>query len=234
MSNVRQAWLRLANTDTVLAVAEVAELCWMSDEENQHLSAMTSQARRGQFIAGHWLVRCLAAEARGGDPTNWILSTSAGGVPELKSVSEGAGERIHASISHSAEWVAAVVAPFPVGVDVEATQRSRDFLALAGHAFSREEYDELSALPDDDRNRLFYRFWTLKEANGKRQGHGLRPELSRRERAVEAAISHAEAVSWQFGDIHLALAGEAGMRVRQSGMSEMAEVRRWCFAAAPA
>ena len=75
------------------------------------------------------------------------------------------------SLTHSAGFAAVAVAPpgIALGVDLE-TLRPRDWLALAGFAFAREEQLALQALPEADRLLHFYMLWTLKEAAAKALG----------------------------------------------------------------
>ncbi len=60
-----------------------------------------------------------------------------------------------------------------VGVDVEETTRSVEFLPLARRFFAPCETAFLEALPPDRLSEAFYRLWTLKEAYLKARGSGL-------------------------------------------------------------
>lgn len=227
MAAGRMAEIRLAALAPLVAEVETAGLDWLSDDERTRWSAMGSEIRRRQFLAGHWLIRSLAADALGGEPAQWVLSAGADGAPALRSPACDAGQGVAASLSHSAEWVVAAVASFPVGIDLEHPSRPRNLRALADYAFSPEECAELRGLPDDERTAAFYLFWTIKEAVGKREGHGLRPELARRQRPISCAADAADVVSWQFADCSLALAGEPGMPVRVTGIPETARRCYW-------
>lgn len=223
----RQVEVRLAELAPLIAAAESDGLTWLSNEERSRLDAMRSESRRRQYLAGHWLIRCLAAEAFGGVPREWLLTASAEGVPVLQSAVHNAGQMIPASLSHSAGWVAAAVAPFPVGIDLECESKPRDLLALADEAFSPAECAQLRQLPANELAAAFYLFWTLKEATGKREGHGLRTEAARRQQPIRAEAVDAEVVSWQFANCSLAVAGEVGMSIRVFGLPVEAEQRYW-------
>ena len=221
--------LRLATLESVLPAIEFEHCHWMTDSESARLSTMRSETRRQQFIAGHWLARCMAAERTDSLPEEWRIVAAANGVPELIRRDPAAGQGMHLSLSHSGDHVAAAIAPFPIGIDIEIPRKQRDLLALADYTFSPEESAELHAVPADEQSALFYRFWTLKEASGKRDGHGLRPELARQQRALAASSETAEAISWQTGNVFVALAGKSGMQVREIDICAPARPLYWRF-----
>lgn len=222
-----RAEVRLAALPPLLAEVRAAGRQWLSAEERSRLPAMRSQKRRHEFLAGHWLIRCLAAEVLGGEPADWLLTSSAAGAPSIRSPLHSGGEEIAVSLSHCAGWVAAAIAPFAVGVDVECNSKARDILALAEAVLSPDERELLRGLPESGRAAAFYLRWTLKEAVGKRAGHGLRPELARRQHALACAASEAEVISWQFDGCSLAVAGAAGKSVRVIGVPEGASQGYW-------
>lgn len=227
MSGGRQVEVRLAELSPQLAAAQSDGVTWLSNEERRRLDGMRSEIRRRQYLAGHWLLRCLAADAFGGAARQWLLTASAEGVPILQSSAHSTGQAIPASLSHSANWVAAAIAPFPVGIDLECESKPRDLLALADEAFSPAECAELRLLPADEHAAAFYLYWTLKEATGKREGHGLRTEAARRQQPIRVEAADAEVVSWQFANCSLAVAGQAGMSIRVSGLPAEARQRYW-------
>ena len=75
---------------------------------------------------------------------------------------------VYWSLSHSGRYVAAVVAPCAVGIDIEEIRNVPD--ELKNQIASRAEWQ----LPAVDRQpALFFRYWTAKEAVLKATGHGL-------------------------------------------------------------
>lgn len=83
---------------------------------------------------------------------------------------ENAG--IYFNISHSEERVICVISDSETGCDIEKI-RSAD-LKIAGKTFCPEEYTRISRqASDEERDLLFYRYWTLKESFIKATGLGL-------------------------------------------------------------
>lgn len=90
-----------------------------------------------------------------------MLTKSAGGVPQP---SKG----WYWSVAHKPDYVAGVVGPGPLGIDIEPLrERSPNLFAKIA---DQTEWD----LGHEARWRLFYRFWTAKEAVLKAVGVGLR------------------------------------------------------------
>ena len=231
MADAGRAQLRIARVTTVLDSVG-GDLGWASEEERSRLAAMRSPRRRDQFVAGHWLARCLAAEVLGGQPSDWLLGAAPGGAPTL--LTKAGNSPGHAvSLSHAGSWVVAALAPFTIGVDVETHSKPRDFLGLAQAAFSGDELQHLRSLPDLERAAAFYLAWTLREAIGKRSGHGLRPALARLQMPMPCDADGSEAVTWQFDDCTLALVGAEGMSFLATGLPEQASRRFWRIEAVP-
>lgn len=221
--------LRLATLEALAADADDAGERWLTAAEQSRLLAIQAPLRRRQFLAGHWLVRVLAAEAFGGEPRQWSFETDADPRPRLSR----AGTMIWASLSHSGDCVAAAVANQPIGLDLEMPRRPRDLVALANFLFSPDEAARVAAAPDDGpRAGIFYTYWTLKEARGKRGGEGLQPSQARRVSAVSCAADGAEATHWHLpSGGALALAAWPGLRVEASGFGQ-ARATLWRYVAA--
>lgn len=81
------------------------------------------------------------------------------------------------NLSHSGTKVVCAVSDYELGCDVEAIQCAD--MRLAKRFFSQAENEELEkCCYQEDRDRLFYRMWTLKESFLKAVGSGLSIELS--------------------------------------------------------
>jgi len=51
-----------------------------------------------------------------------------------------------------------------IGLDIERTDKIRDFMTLSKRYFHAQEHQQLKAQKPEDRGLLFYRLWTRKEA----------------------------------------------------------------------
>lgn len=92
---------------------------------------------------------------------------------------------LHFNVSHTEHHWALLVNPHhAVGVDMESLHRSVDFLALAKRFFSETEIQLLEQATDKE--NIFFRLWTAKEALLKASGAGLN-DLDQCVLAVDAA-----------------------------------------------
>jgi 4'-phosphopantetheinyl transferase len=201
-------------------------LDWLAPAETQRLQTIQAPLRRRQYLAGHWLVRELAARLFGGEPAQWRWDDLAGPRPQLLRD----GVRAWATLSHSGEHLAAAVAPQPIGLDLERPHRRRDVMALAQHMFAPDEVARLAASAEgSERERLFYVLWALKEARGKRGGEGLQATQARRISAHRCEPGSAEAWVWPLdANGALALAAWPGADVRIMG-DALAPPERWRY-----
>ena len=185
---------------------------WLTPPEQARLRTMQAPLRRRQYLAGHWLVRRLAARLFGGEPAQWRWDDPAGPRPQLLRD----GLRAWATLSHSGEHLAAAVALRPIGLDLERPQRRREVMALARYMFAPDEIARLAGTAEGpERERLFYALWALKEARGKRGGEGLQATQARRVSACRCDAAAAEAWVWPLEAAGaLALAAWPGADVR--------------------
>lgn len=179
-------------------------LAWLTESERTRLAGMQSEARRAEFIGGHWLARQLAARWLRVPARRVTLDAFADGRPAL--YLNAAPVPLSLSIAHSGDWLALALGEVAVGVDVELPKRGRDLAALTRMAFSAAQARELRALEGAEREAGFYARWALKEAWVKRSGEGLRPRQARMIQPEACAEGCAEARSWAFHGGALALA----------------------------
>jgi hypothetical protein len=99
---------------------------------------------------------------------------------------------IHFNISHSANYVACVIADSPVGIDIEGGRKVNS--AVAKRYFSEEEIAGIHS--DED----FFKIWTFKEALGKYTGEGLLPVIGKSEKDMqnEVSVNH-----YTYGDFQI-------------------------------
>jgi 4'-phosphopantetheinyl transferase len=95
-------------------------------------------------------------------------------------------------------------------VDVEQIRQNFDHEAIASRFFSRQEQQQLAALPAAERYRGFFRCWTRKEAYIKAEGSGLSLPLHQFDVSLGAGDSSlllatrpdsAEAARWTLREV---------------------------------
>lgn len=226
MSEVRPALICLADLAAIAAEAIQYGDDWLTQQERERFEAMRSLRRRQQFIAGHWLARRLAAQASVTAAGDWLLATDERGAPRLRHRQVAATD-LHASLSHSGEWVACAISDRPIGIDLECDMRSRDLERLAAEVFPEAQWRSLRDLPEAGRRRGFYEQWTLREAVGKREGRGLSPGVARTQYFERVDPRRADALGWQFDDVSFALSTTSPTEVDITGLPENMCVRGW-------
>lgn len=219
--------LQLARVDELLAQCP-AGLAWLTDSERRRVEQLAAPRRRAQFLAGHWLLRRIAAEAFDDLAADWQVEHASGQAPRMHSVRDTARGRVFASLSHSGDWVAAAIGRHPLGVDVECPRKARDWQALAKMAFSPAEQHELAQREGLQARDYFILRWTLKEAEGKRGGHGLQLARARGWQPVPCDAAEAEFHSWELADGAVSLATEAGGELHLAGFPATAPALHWC------
>lgn len=136
--------------------------------------------RRGragaEYLSAHALLRRTLSRYSAMDPSAWRFAPDGMGKPEV--VGPGRDERFRFNLSHTQGLVACVVSrESPVGIDVESSERSRGYDALAERVLSPSEHKALKALPPSQWKARFLAHWTLKEAHLKARGTGIRSRL---------------------------------------------------------
>lgn len=225
MDRFAQGVLRLANLAEVV-VDLPRDRDWLTQEERARFDAMRSERRRHQFLAGHWRLRCLASERMPSAPDEWLWAPDAQGRPALRH-RRSEELRLHASLSHSGDWIACAVSEQPIGIDIECDSRPRDLERLAGEVFPAEQWRPLDGLSEAERRRGFYEQWTLREAVGKRDGRGLLPAVARSQLFELTPLAEAGVIAWRSHDFSLALAVENASEADISGLPDGTSSRGW-------
>lgn len=192
---VGAAWIEIARIPQVLAGVPEDRASWMSDCEQARLAQIRVDARRAQYLAGHWLARVLLARAFGGTAAPWQLLERKSQPPQVR----GHGDALRVSISHTADWIAAAVANVPIGIDLEQRPRILDpsIEPLLRNA------DEIPGSVDAD--ALLQR-WVAKEAWIKRDAGSALPDRLKRLRVQLASRERADVRIDSHAAFHFALA----------------------------
>lgn len=85
-------------------------------------------------------------------------------------------QNLHFNISHSGDWVVFLFASSACGVDIERIKPDFDFEGMMPSVFHPHEIDWING--QNDRNRAFFKLWTIKESLLKAQGTGLVNDLN--------------------------------------------------------
>lgn len=144
----------------------------LSDEERARRERYLKDDDRVAFTIARALVRTGLSRHGEHAPHDWTFETNAHGCPFVVAAQAGTPP-VFFNISHTRGLVAiAIVRGHAVGVDVEDARRvvRED---VAGRFFAPAEVADLRALPADAQPRVFFDYWTLKEAYIKARGLGL-------------------------------------------------------------
>jgi 4'-phosphopantetheinyl transferase len=199
--------LACARVDDLLPQLPAPHASWLSPQEQQRLAHISTDTRRGQFLAARWQARLLLARASASEAGSWRVTAPEAAPPRV----EGRDD-LYLSISHSGGWVACAVAATPIGLDLEAPRRRRDIDGLVDLCCTPREQAGFEGLDAKQRETLFYELWTVKEAWIKRRGDWVAPQ---RLRQVEAgAGTAADAWTWRVRDWTLALCAPGVRSVR--------------------
>lgn len=162
------------------ATFDLAELgSHLVPSEKERADRFVFEADRARFILSRGLLRRLLGRYLGMEPLRVPLVFGPFGKPQLTGL-------IEFNVSHSSDCIAlAFAADGRVGIDVQKTQVDRDIAGIVSKCLTARELDGFNLLPDVQRVRCFYRYWSCKEAVLKGFGTG----LTRPMRDLEISIS---------------------------------------------
>ena len=145
----------------------------LSQEELTRAQAV--KHKQQHFLATRALVRKVLAHYTGIPSASLEFARREQGKPYLAN----APSPIYFNLSHSGNFaVLAVTTLGEIGVDIE-TIRPRNFLAIAERYYHADELKQLLATPEAEREPLFFKLWTLKEAFFKATGGGISSGLDK-------------------------------------------------------
>ena len=156
-----------------VTAATIATLMpWLTPDERVRRDRYVREEDRHAFVVTRALVRAVLSQHGPSAPDAWRFVTNAHGCPSVVDTQAGA-PRLEFNVSHTGGLVALAVARgHRLGVDVEDARRvvRED---IAGRFFAPAEVADLRRLPVADQPRVFFDYWTLKEAYIKARGMGL-------------------------------------------------------------
>jgi 4'-phosphopantetheinyl transferase len=144
----------------------------LTTDEHERMGRFVFERDQRAFLLTRALVRTTLSRYAAVAPADWRFIANAHGRPEILDRPEGVPD-IRFNISHTDGLIAcAVTIGREVGVDVEHVGRHL-LHDVAGRHFAPSEVRDLRALPAPDQDRVFFDYWTLKEAYIKARGFGL-------------------------------------------------------------
>ncbi len=151
----------------------------LSGDEQARAARFVFERDRQRFILSHGLLRLFLARYLDQEPRQVQFVTGVHGKPAVGG-SAGLLPSLEFSLSHSGDYAfMALTKGRAVGVDVEVRKPDVEALKLAQRFFAPGESQALATLQGDAQQRLFYRYWTAKEAYLKGRGVGLSLGLDR-------------------------------------------------------
>ncbi|MCX7592244.1 MAG: 4'-phosphopantetheinyl transferase superfamily protein [Fischerella sp.] len=130
------------------------------------------QQHQRRFIAGRGILRAILGRYLGIEPQVVRFEYESRGKPVLADTYTHSG--LSFNLSHSQDLaVCAVSINRLIGVDIEYIRSVSDVEALAKRFFSPREYAVVRSLPPPQQQKVFFRYWTCKEAYLKATGVGL-------------------------------------------------------------
>jgi 4'-phosphopantetheinyl transferase len=153
---------------------------WRAPEHCQQALALLSEGERDRwrrfrfdedrtaFLVAHALLRVALSRHAPVSAEEWTFRVDGYGQPSI----EAPAWPLRFSLTHTRDLVAcAVTRRRPVGIDVEVAARPAP-MEVAERYFAPGERRDIEATAPSGRARLFFEFWTLKEAYAKARGLG--------------------------------------------------------------
>jgi len=143
----------------------------LSAEERERAARFHFAQDRDRWTAGRGLLRVLLSRYLCAEPQSLRFAYGAYGKPVLAG---GESEPVFCfNLSHSERMaLVAIARGREVGVDIERIRTDFRPEDLAPAVFSPQEQEALRAIAVEDQHRLFFEFWTAKEAYIKARGSG--------------------------------------------------------------
>jgi 4'-phosphopantetheinyl transferase len=154
-------------------VGRLAQL--LSPDELEKARGFHFQTDRDRFVAARGILRSVLGKYLKVDPDKLIFYYGPYGKPMLAKRADPSV--IQFNLSHSHGLALCAVAMHEVGVDLEYIYADCSFEGIAKQFFSLQEVTALNSCPQHLRKKLFFHFWTRKEAYLKARGLGLSGDL---------------------------------------------------------
>lgn len=188
---------------------ESGALVWLSAEEMERRARFLVDRARRDYTLCRAAARALLCDEL--SCANARLSFGFGEHGKPHALVDGRPVPVSFNISHSAPHALIALAPEGrIGVDVEMRRARRDIDGIAETVFGGDERRALASTSGDDKVRLFFRLWTMKEALIKALGTGfslspdrfeLPPAMIRDMDSGVFSFPHLPADAWRLEDL---------------------------------
>jgi len=155
--HILQLWFSTVS-DSTRDVEQTIQNLFSVSEKNR-LSLIKSNNKRREYSLSRALMRHALSQYFHRPEKEWLFIER----PESAPVISNLPENVYISLSHSSGYICFAISSRPIGIDIEAANKLRDFSALA-EIFMNEE--ELDCLIQNDVTQAdqFYQIWCAKEA----------------------------------------------------------------------
>ncbi|MBD2667010.1 4'-phosphopantetheinyl transferase [Richelia sinica FACHB-800] len=144
----------------------------LSSDEITRAERFYFPEHRQQFIVGRGSLRNILGRYLGVSPSAVEFDYQPRGKPFLADKFAVSGLRFN--LSHSQDLALCGVSyQQPIGVDLEYMRQLSDLESLAKRFFLPAEYELVASLPPEQKQQVFFRYWTCKESYLKATGDGL-------------------------------------------------------------
>ncbi len=148
----------------------------LSPDERKRSEKYHFRRDRQNFVAARGILRNILAGYLGTEPEKIIFSYSPYSKPFLSG--PFSDRDLSFNLSHAKDLAMyAVTRKRKVGIDIEYPRQEFQWNDIVERCFSSPEKAELLALPEKNRHRAFFTYWTRKEAFLKANGIGLSTEI---------------------------------------------------------
>ena len=142
----------------------------VSDKRKEKTDNFKNSEDKKRSLVSELLIR-KALNDKGMDAAALVYEYGKYQKPYLKNISD-----FHFNISHSGDYVILAVSDKEIGCDIEKIRKYD--LKIAERFFTKKEYkDIINAKNDEERQKLFFLYWVLKESYIKQNGQGLSQPL---------------------------------------------------------
>jgi phosphopantetheine--protein transferase-like protein len=193
----RGSWLVIAVTCPDLGPDRLGTLLDLAGDDGRRRWKTSGAGRAAvQSAVVDLLLRQLLSHITGRDASSLRFEVGPHGKPSLA----GTAAAPHFNVSHCpSHGLIALSGRFEIGVDAEAVADYKR--GVARRMLPPEDFATLDRLDDDERTRLFYELWVIKEACVKATGAGLSTPLRNVAVTLGAVEGRWGPVRWQTIDI---------------------------------